>query len=432
MAGFLDRVNDLADFVLGRAGVSSDGSGPSGQLFTQTAAPSAAGPRVDIEAILREPTAMSCVNIITQGISQLPVVIKTKNIKGEYEIMPDHEVAVLLNKPNNFQSASEFKASVVTSLLIEGNAFIRIIRAGPKSDPQDGTNINGRIVQLVIMDADEMSIGADGFGFPKYYHETHREIANENMIHIRDFNVFTAQGQSRPKLAAEIVGAKIAADRLVGTTFRRGLNIKYAIMLDAKVATPELKKEQQEQAFHQFSGDGINSGGAIIIEGGSIQAIKGMTPADTDLRELRDQLKNEIAGVFRVPPYMVGGTGDEKFNNVRQKLASFHRDTLNPLIQAIEESFTLKLLDNPNDKVYFDVSELLKGDVETEMKLAVESSGGPVVTVNEARIKIGLNPLDDEEHNEIRGSGPEPEPQPTGGETGPRGGDDRQEESEDA
>lgn len=424
MAAIFDRVSDLYDYIIGRGGPSTDGS-PHTQLFIETSASSSAGVGVDIESILREPTAMSCVNIITQGISQLPMQVKKYDDAGGCEVMKDHPVSVLMKRPNNFQSATEFKGSIVTSLLTQGNAFIRIIRAGPDADALDGMNINGRVSQLVVMDADEMAISSDGLGFPLFTQDKHNQIANENMIHIRDFTVFTAQGQSRPKLGAEIIGAKIAADRLMGRTFKNGLNMKYAVTSNAPYDPAEVAAMQT--ALQQtFGPAGAQSGGAIVISNGDVKPIKGLTPADTDLRELRDQLKDEIAGLFRVPPSMVGGKSDEKFNNVRQKLASFHRDTLNPIITGIEEAMTLKLLDDPTEQLMFDVSELLKGDIETETKLAVEAAGGPIISINEARRKVGYNPLKDEDMDSIRASGPEPEPQPTGGETGPRSNDNRE------
>ena len=436
MAGnFIDRVTDIYDLVRGRSGRQTDGSSFGGRLFTQHSSASTAGPQLNLETILRETTTMTCLNVIMQGISQLPISVRSKDMDGKYTNLPEHPITLLLSRPNKFQTASEFQANIVSSMLVSGNAFIRILRAGPGSDVEDGMNTKGRPYQLVVLDSDEMSIGADALGSPVYHHDTEGRsgtLAAENVIHIRDFSTFAVQGQSRIHLAVEVIGAKIAADRLVGYTFRRGINPKYAIELDAKVQSPELKAEMQEQLAEQFGIAGQNSGGAILIEGGKINPIKGMTPADSELLELREKLKLEIAGVMRVPAHMVGATGDEKFNNVRQKLASFHRDTLNPIIKSFEEALRLKLLDNPNEYIYYDVSELLKGDIETETKLAVLSAGGPVITINEARKRIGLNPMDGDEYNEISMTS-EPEMEgtdsPTGGEDGPRA-EDREEESD--
>ena len=127
-----------------------------------------------------------------------------------------------------------------------------------------------------------------------------------------------------------------------------------------------------------------------------MSAIKGSTPADADLLSLRQELKNEIAGVFRVPSFMIGGTGADKYNNVRQRLSSFHRDTLQPIICNIEEAFTLKLLDGTKEAVTIDVTTFIKGDVDNQSVIAQRMVQSGVWTPNEVRAYVGTNPHDSE------------------------------------
>ena len=426
MGLFIDRVTDLYDFVVGRQETVDAGSAQ--QLFTQSSSTTTAGESIDIDRLLEEPTTLTCINIITQNISQLPVCIKRMNTDGTYELDKEHKVSKLIQKPNHFQSATEFKNTIITSLLTAGNAFIRVIRNN--GDPADGTNTSGEIIQLVIMDADNMTISNNSFGYPVYFHDGNDRIEAENMIHIRDLSVFTAQGQSRLLLASNLIGMKLAADRLAANSFRNGIHTNYKITT-GHVMKPEEKAEMQAALEAQFGAMGENRGGAILLNNSDMAAIKGLTPADFDLREFRNQLKNEISALLRVPSFMVGGTGNDKFNNVRQRLASFHRDTLNPIIQNIEEALTLRLLPMDNEYVYFDVADLLKGDIETETKLAIDTAGGPIATINEGRKRVGLPVLDGEEYDTIRmASEQEPEDPATGGEDGPRGGPEREAEEQ--
>ena len=381
----------LLDYILGRTGRE----GPSdnfGFLFTQTAGRTTSGTSVTVETVLSEPTTMSCIDVIARGVTQIPVTVQRKNDKGGYDEVEDHPMSILLNKPNVYQTPSDFKYSIVETLLVHGNCFLRIIRAG--GDPQDGMDISGRPIQLVPMDPTDVTTGQNGFGIPVYHHESYGDIANENVIHIRDINTFTANGQSRTLLAAELIGAKLAADELMAETFRDGINLGYVVTTEGAVDS-DTAEEFRKQMMEKFSRSSNRGSNFAMIQNAQMQSIKGSTPADTDLRELRNQLKNEIAAVFRVPAFMVGGTGDQRYNNVRQRLSSFHRDTLQPIITNIEEAMSLKLIDNVNEKVYFDVTDFIKGDIESQGSFASQMVSNGIYTPNEARDYLGMDRHED-------------------------------------
>ena len=377
----------LLDYILGRTGRE----GPSdnfGFLFTQTAGRTTSGTNVTVETVLSEPTTMNCIDVIARGVTQIPIIVRKKNDLGGYDEVEDHPLSTLLRQPNVYQTPTDFKYSMIETILVHGNCFLRIIRAN--DDPQDGMNVSGRPVQLVPMDPTDVTTGQNGFGIPIYHHDEFGDMSNENIIHIRDLNTFTANGQSRTLLAAELIGAKLAADELMAEIFRDGLNLGYVVTSD-EPTDADTKKEFVKQMSEAFSRQGDRRGGMAFIDNGNIQPIKGATPVDADLRALRQELKNEIAAVFRVPSFMVGGTGDERYNNVRQRLSSFHRDTLQPIITNIEEAMTMKLLNSPDEKIYFDVTDFIKGDIESQGSFASQMVSNGIWTPNEARDYIGTN-----------------------------------------
>ena len=399
-----------------------------GFLTSQSSGRTKSGQNVNVDSVLTEPTTMSCINIISEGITQLPYYVASKNDDGVYERNEGHPMTMLLNRPNVFQSATDFKGSIVSTLLINGNCYIRVIRAN--KDPQNGMDSSGRPTQLVVMDPEEVSVGSNSFGIPQYNHDTYGQMVAENVIHIRDLNVFTAQGYSRTLLASEIIGAKLAADALMAKTFRTGINVNYAVSTDATIPPDQHEAVQKAlgEAFNN-QGDGSN---VMLLEGGAaLSSVKGATPADADLRALRQELKNEIAGVFRVPSFMVGGTGNVRYNNVRQQLSSFHRDTLQPIITNIEEAITIKLLDGVKDKVVIDVTDFIKGDIESQSKYAGDLVTRGIMTPNEARAYLEMGPHDSETADQLiepNSTSSETttetvEGPSTGGDDGPQGGE---------
>ena len=383
----------LLDFIFGRTGRENTRS-QQGFVNVVTGGQTNSGEQVNVDTVLNEPTTMSCINIISEGITQLPICVSRITEDGSKEKLKDHPISRLLQRPNSYQTPTDFKSSIIYTLLVHGNCFIRIVRDNGK--PQDGLDISGRPIQLVPMDPQDITVGANAFGMPTYDHESFGQIALENVIHIRDISTFTTVGSSRTLLAAEIIGAKIAADSLMSETFKNGININYVINSDEQLS-PEEQKIRNDALRESFGNGGTRRGSVLLLGGGAtMSSVKGATPADADLRALRQELKNEIAGVFRVPSFMVGGTGADKYNNVRQRLSSFHRDTLQPIIANIEEAFTLKLLNGTTETVEIDVTTFIKGDVDNQSTIAQRLVQAGVWTPNEARAYVGSNPHDSE------------------------------------
>ena len=407
---------DLFNRRSGREGIQDN----YGFIFTETSGQTKSGENVNVENALVDATVVSCINAIVQGITQIPIYVHKERADGKgSDRIVKHPIERLLRRPNAYETPTEFKSSIVTSILVHGNCFIRIVRDG-----------RGNAIQLYPMDPIDITIGSNQFGLPVYTHETYGDIPMEDIVHIRDITTHAPQGLSRTILAAEIIGAKRAADSLMAETFRNGISLNYVVSSNGAVDAAKLQNltEQMKNAFGQ---GGSRRGGVAFIEDGDVSAIKGATPADVDMRELREALIKEIAAVYKVPAFLAGASGDQKYNNVRQFWAAFHRDTLNPIANNIAEALSLKLL--PDDEfVHFDTMEILAGDVEIQSRVAQGNVSQGIWTPNEAREVLGYTPSEEEHADQLVQpnssintnieSGDNPS-DATGGEDGPQGAD---------
>ena len=428
-SGFYDQTFSFFD-LFGGAGVNQSPQDQQGFIFTEQSGRTNSGESVHVDNLLEEATTMSCITAIVQGINQIPIYVKRDVGDGNYDRMKDHPVAKLMRKPNDYQTATEFKSSIVTAMLTHGNAFIFIVRASDRGGDTAGKPMDytGSPRQLYPLDPSDITIGSNSFGRPTYHHEEYGQIPSRNLIHIRDLTTYVPQGLSRALLAAEIIGAKKAADRLMSETFKNGVSIQYAVTSDVPLDS-KVQKNLMQQFQALFSARGNRRGSVALIQQGNIEKLEGLKPADVDLRELREQLIREIAAAFRVPSFMVGSDAGQTYNNVRQYWTAFHRDTLRPLITNIEEAITLKLLGN-DEYLHFDVNEILKGDVEVTSRVATTLVSNGVYTPNEAREMMGTARHEQPEAdmliapNSTTNTNLEEEPEDaTGGEDGPQGAD---------
>ena len=355
-------------------------------IITPNATSTKSGESISNEQAIVESTIFTCVNIIAQGIAQLPIISESNKR--------------LFSKPNSYQTRYEFVYAIVHSLLCYGNAYIRIDRGKE-------TN-NGRV--LVLLNADLVTVEANGFGYPIYKYDDEKEpIKYDDIVHIKDINTFGVVGLSRVLLCSERIGCLKASDRQIAENFNNGIDIKYSINIDKQAITEEQKTKLANKIKELFGRGGEigtdgkptgqRRGGAIILPQGKVEQFKGMTVADTDLREIRAMLIREISAIFRVPSYMVGTDGDQKYSNVRQNQTSLYRDTYLPIITSIEQAF-----ENKNIFIKFDVNELLKGDFESQMRVITQGVQSGVITPNEARTYLGYNVIDDEDADRIQSS----------------------------
>lgn len=369
----------LLDVILGR---QTDVRQPQAFFFNRTSA-TTPGASITTENALKNPTVLSCVNLISQGIAQLDWGVHD----GDGMFLENHMLNGILNRPNAFQTTYEFKSAVIRDMLVTGNSFTRVVRS-----------TNGRVISLIPMDPDDVSLSANAFGIPLYKHKSFGDLSAQDVVHIRDISSHNIGGESRVLLAAERIAALNAADLLMGETFENGVSVNYSVELEGAM-DDTTRQNLYAQLKTAFGRGGSRRGGVAVIEGGSMNAMKGSTPADADLRELRGMLINEIAALFRVPASMVGGDGNETFNNVTARLSSLYRDTYQPLITNIEQAFSNNLVTQGN-RISFDVGNLVKGDLASQVTIASTAVAGlAIMTQNEARNFIGMPELPEPDYD---------------------------------
>ena len=399
--------------------------------------------RITTEELLSEPAVVAGIGMIADNFAQQPI----KVLNNKKEESPAHRVAELLRYPNDIQTGYEFMQSLVDNLYRFGNVFIRIVRTRP--DEMGGVmganrnNYNAPIA-LYIMPSDQVKVTPKG-DMRVYYQiidggggSEQNYIDADNVIHIQDYDRGDILGESRLKLGAQAIRNKIEADRRAMHIFKYGFDVgTFVIYKDSQGESffEEMRKKFQEK-FTRAGGKEVNLDPfsdvnvdanmriAFLDKGPEVKQVKGMTPADADIVKLNQAYLMQIAALLKIPPYFIGGEGDSKYNNVRQRLISFYRDTIAPLNRKVEMAFERKLLPR-GLTLKFDVSAFVHGDYSETVNNAVRMAGAGAMTVNEWREAVGLMPFDDERGDVLLSSSSvnSDEDPATGGEDGPGGGE---------
>ena len=147
-----------------------------------------------------------------------------------------------------------------------------------------------------------------------------------------------------------------------------------------------------KESWNSAHGGSANSNRVAILESGVSFAPINMSPQDVQLLESRKYSRSEIAGLFRVPAHLINDLDKATFSNIAQQGAEFHRYSLAPWLKMIEQRLDLTLTSGGTESFKFDTSELLKGDVEAEVAAYSKLLEIGVMSPNEVRAKMGLNP----------------------------------------
>ena len=309
--------------------------------------------------------AMKC-HAVDTGIS-----ITAQSI-GEVDFYaPDSDaITAVLRKPNAWQSSSDFWEACIRDMLYYGGAPLRVLPNTKK--PYEIAGYNPQDIKIMVDSMRRPSYRATGDDKPINY---------DQMIFLKDRGINAMGCIRRIDNLAVIIGGLMAADAYMSDTFANGINVSHVLKFQDYLGKDAYDRlDESMQKFANIKGN--KRGSYVILEkGGDLQALKGLSPVDADLLNLREKMKLEIAAGFNVPPFLVGASGDQKYNNISAQITSMYRQTFSPIIEKIKR--TMSHAFGVEVKARDDM--LQKGDYNSQVANAVSLVTAGILTPNEAR-----------------------------------------------
>ena len=130
----------------------------SGSAYTFFLGNSTSGKRVNERSAMQMTAVYACVRILSEAIAGLPLHLYRYNDKGGKEKAIDNPLYFLLHdEPNTEMTSFAFRETLMTHLLLWGNAYAQIIRNG-----------KGEILGLYPLMPDRMTVDRDEKGHLYY------------------------------------------------------------------------------------------------------------------------------------------------------------------------------------------------------------------------------------------------------------------------
>ena len=327
---------------------------------------STSGKVVTERSALQMTAVYSCVRILAEAIAGLPLHVYRYNSDGGKEKAIDHPLYLLLHdEPNPEMSSFVFRETLMTHLLLWGNAYAQIIRNG-----------KGQVVALYPLMPNKMTVDRDASGQLYYQYMRYAdEVGGKNetvtlspsdVLHIPGLGFDGLVGYSPIAMAKNAIGLAIATEEYGAKFFANGAAPSGVLEHPGTIKDPQRVREAWQSQF----GGSQNSGKIAVLEEGMKYTPISISPEQAQFLETRKFQINEIARIFRVPPHMVGDLEKSSFSNIEQQSLEFVKYTLDPWVIRWEQSIMRTLLTPEEKKSYFvkfNLEGLLRGDYQSRM-----------------------------------------------------------------
>lgn len=356
-----------------------------------------AGKNVNEMSAMQMTAVYSCVRILSEAIAGLPLHLYSYEGNQSKKKAVDHPLYLLMHdEPNPEMTSFVLRETLMTHLLLWGNAYAQIVRNG-----------RGDVVALYPLMPNRMKVDRDENG-NLYYEYTVSAGDGPNVkgqsvilppaqvLHIPGLGFDGLVGYSPIAMAKNAIGMSMACEEYGAKFFANGANPGGVLEHPGTVKDPDRIRDSWHKAF----GGSQNAGKVAVLEEGMKYTPISISPEQSQFLETRKFQINEIARIFRIPPHMIGDLEKSSFSNIEQQSLEFVKYTLDPWVTRWEQAMNRRLLkDDEKNKYFFkfNVDGLLRGDYQSRMNGYAIGRQNGWMSANDIRELENLDLIPEEE-----------------------------------
>jgi HK97 family phage portal protein len=347
------------------------------------------GKTVNEHTAMQTTAVYACVRILSETIASLPLHVYIHTPNGKEKALEQRLYHILHDEPNPEMTSFVFRETLMSHLLLWGNAYAQIIRDG-----------RGNVIALYPLLPDKMKVDRTSSG--ELYYEYLKDsgsifLRSEEVMHIPGLGFDGLVGYSPIAMAKNAVGMAIATEEYGAKLFANGANPGGVLEHPGVVKDPKRVRDSWN-AVYQGSNNAHRV--AVLEEGMSFKPI-GIPPEQAQFLETRKFQTEEICRIFRVPPHLVASLDKATFSNIEHQSISFVVHTIRPWLVRLEQSMN-KALFSSSDKgkyfISFVADGLLRGDYASRMQGYAVGIQNGFLSPNDVRSLENLNAI---EHGDI-------------------------------
>lgn len=361
------------------------GSGDFTELENQS------GTRIDENTAFQVNAIFSAVSLISDTIATLPVdaYIRLDGERRAFRPRPEW-----VTKPDVDTTKEAFYGSIIVSMLLDGNAFIRIF-----------SNSRGEVANLVVLNPLSVDIERNGLGRVMYKVKGERKLlSTDEMIHIADVvRPGELRGVSRVEALKENFGLAMALENYAARFFGQGATTHGIIEYPGKL-TQEQAKELQQGFDSRHKGWKRAHKTGILSNGASYKP----TTIGNDQAQFIDSRRmavEDVCRAFKIPSHLLNLPGTNSYASVEQNNLAWVTHCLRPIAQKLESAFSPLLSRYQGGEtafIRFNLDGLLRADINSRMNAYSVGLQSGFLTVNDVRRLEDLPDVQNDSANTVR------------------------------
>lgn len=331
------------------------------------------------------------INVIAGDIGQIPVRL----VKDEFDDQKNHPAwSLLRGRPNELQTPSVWKETMMQWALLWGNGVSWILRRG------------SRPAELIPLRPDCLwyeLLGFEGNQYVIYHYNSPtsgREYTflQDEVVHIQGLTSDGIWGYPLWEIAKNTIGHGLALEKHGNRQFK-GVHPGGILKLDNTNYGNKEARDSLRADIERMHAGPDNAGRMMILRDvWDFQANQPMNNTDAEWVSARKLDRQMAASLLNLPGWKLNATEDSSVRaNLEETNADYIQRTLNRWFTRLSEELSRKLLTtaqfNSGDYEFkWDVSEVLKADIDTLSTVVDRLVKATIINPNEGRRMLGLPP----------------------------------------
>lgn len=348
------------------------------------------GTKINPETAFKITAIFSAVSLISDTISTLPLDAYRRANGNRFPLRPKPD---WVNKPDVDTTRESFYGQIIVSLLIDGNAFIRVFTQ------------NGQIVNMTVLNPGTVKIERSSYGQVRYAIDgENRKLTNEEIVHIPDVvRPGHLRGISRVEALKENFGLAMALESYAAKFFGQGATTQGIIEFPDELTAEQARELAQSfDSRHKGWGRAHKTG---VLTGGAKYRETSVNNDQAQFIDSRRMAVEDVARAFNVPPHLLGLPGTNSYASVEQNNLAWVTHCLRPIIQKIENALSPLLALSPNGTdafIKFNIDGLLRADINSRMSAYSTGLQAGFLSINDVRRLEDLRIIADPSADTVR------------------------------
>lgn len=359
------------------------GKSPSGKKVTEFSA-------------MQLSVVYACVKVLAESVASLPLHVYEQKDDNKTRAIKHPLYFLLHDAPNTDMTSFIFRETLMTHLLLHGNAYAQILR-----------DSNGRVGAIYPLAPERMKVEKDDNGITNYIYSAYKgespylngsgqiTLRAENILHICGLGFNGVVGFSPIAMARNAMGLAMACEDFGAKFFANGARPSGILKTPTLIKDPTKLRESWETMY-----GGENAGRVAVLEQGVEYQQISIPNNDAQFLESRRFQIEEIARIFRVPLHLLQDLSHATFSNIEHQSLDFVTYSLMPWLVRWEQAMNKVLISSTERESYFvkfNTGGLLRGDIQSRYNAYATGRQNGWLSSNDIRELEDLNRIPDEE-----------------------------------